>query len=495
MRLGRIGASAAAGAALALVAAAPVGAGPTPANDVVTTVVLADGGAQAFMLRPQYDPGGAAPLSLYLGYTEANVLTPEPQADGQASWYNFGIAETAAFKTREECTPEKNFGYPDGALERGIADVVEWLNQEVIPAASQGRPPVAPGPTLPCTERFPGFAQSRYPETATIPQSARDDLLTKRFCEDPASFHCAGWTALRDDAAPVATDGSFVSSAGPKPEDTSAAALAGLGDGTIVSVGFAASRSSARLEEGKLVVEAEAALYDVCLFRQPEGCGVHIDQIRERALAVAPLGRRPTTRTSAVVIGMTQLGDSAEEAQSGALEQMHYDYDQGGDEFHMVAASRTGGCTPVNNADAYAIADAGGILIAGSHGSGGGITLGGACARARISAVSLIPPLSVFAPPRVTPPERVVISVPPAAGPPVPTLVGGIKIGPPRVVTKQITTFHTREAPALRTARYWASTLGAMLLLLVLGFIFRSTPVVRPIARGLDRFARQFLRG
>lgn len=483
MRLRRVAAGAGAGVLLALGAGAPSGA-----SAPLTETILAEGSAQAFTLRPQYDSGGAAPLSLYVGYTESNVSTPEPQADGQASWYNLGIAETAAFKTPEECTTQKNLA----AAGRAVADVADWLSTEAIPAILRGDPPVAPGPHLPCTERFPGFAQSRYPETATIPREARDDLLTKPFCKDPGS--CTAWTQLRDAARPVATDGSFSSVAGPDPSEDSAAALAGAGDGALVSVAFAQTRSTARLRGRTLILEATSILSNVCLFRGPEGCGVHIDQVRQRAVVEAPIGKRPTARAATVVLGMSQLGQSPEEAQSGLLGQLHYDYAQGSGEFHISAVSLSGGCTPVNNAGAYAIADAGGLRIAGRYGSGGSIMLGGACVRARISSVSLIPPLVIVREPAVAPPERIVISLPPSE-PGLPTAVGGVKLGPPRVVTKEVVSFVTRDAPALRTAKYWASPLGALLVLAALGLVFRSSAFVRPVAHGIDRFARQFLRG
>src|SRR6266571_4180311 len=70
--------------------------------------IAADGSAKAFAIRPGYDEGGANPLNFYIGYSEANVSTPSPQADGEAAWYNLNIVETAAFGTSDQCTPERN---------------------------------------------------------------------------------------------------------------------------------------------------------------------------------------------------------------------------------------------------------------------------------------------------------------------------------------------------------------------------------------------------
>jgi hypothetical protein len=86
-------------------------------------------------------------------------------------------------------------------------------------------------------------------------------------------------------------------------------------------------------------------------------------------------------------------------------------------------------------------------------------------------------------------------SVIPGVGTGLPPTIVGPQLSPPRVVRKTITRYELRGAPAWRTAPYWASTLGALLLLGALGFVFRRSRVVAPVAAAFDRFARQFIRG
>jgi hypothetical protein len=63
------------------------------------------------------------------------------------------------------------------------------------------------------------------------------------------------------------------------------------------------------------------------------------------------------------------------------------------------------------------------------------------------------------------------------------------------VVTKDNVRYILRNAPAWRTAPYWASVLGALILAVVLGYVFRASRPVAPVAAAVDRFARQFIRG
>ena len=136
-------------------------------------------------MRASADQGGASPLHFYFGsYADAYLTTPPPEADGQASWYNFGIAETALFKPPEECTPEKNAE----RVREGLEFVSDWLvgqltSGEAFDTLLGGNIPAPPAPTLPCGGgRFPGFAQSRYPATSSIGPSAEDDLLASGAC-------------------------------------------------------------------------------------------------------------------------------------------------------------------------------------------------------------------------------------------------------------------------------------------------------------------------
>src|SRR5690242_17830438 len=79
-------------------------------------------------------------------------------------------------------------------------------------------PPGVPGFRHACTERLPGFAQSRYPATQTIPVRATDDYLSKPLfantCrQDPSSPACdaykAFWPTFSSSLGQVVRDGSF----------------------------------------------------------------------------------------------------------------------------------------------------------------------------------------------------------------------------------------------------------------------------------------------
>jgi hypothetical protein len=483
--------------------------GGAHASPPTETQIVADAGAQAFAIRPSYDSGGATPLNFFIGYTEANISTPEPQSDGQASWYNFGIAETAAFRPPEECTPPKNF---EATTAGTVPDIGAWLveyQKEVAEAIQAGKQPVPP--TVPsfrhgCTERFAGFTQSRYPATyrceaqscSGIRQSDRDDLTTKPMCKDPGA--CAAWKALDGAAAAVVSDGSFASTAGEVPSNESTATLAGLGDGTMISVAFAAVRSRTFLEGPTLVAEAVSILHDVCFMRAATGCSLHIDEMRQTAsVRVAPKAV-PVRSAHTVLAGVRQAGGEADtiviDGSSPGTDRLAclcFDDERGG--LFIQAASVTGGCTPVQGASSYAIADAGGIRIFGKGSSGGGIVVGGACARARIDQIELTSAPDVIVDPIPgIPPRSTVVKVPSL---PCPACPAGPRVlaGRPRVVTRDLVSYRMRAAVAWRTAIYWGPTLAAMAMLLFVGWLFRAHPAMRPALRAMDRFSRQFIRG
>src|SRR5438045_3942183 len=80
----------------------------------------------------------------------------------------------------ENCTPQKN---AQATLD-GVNDLQAWATDYIqaevktISAGGQPQPPGVPGFRHACTERLPGFAQSRFPATQTIPVRATDDYLT-----------------------------------------------------------------------------------------------------------------------------------------------------------------------------------------------------------------------------------------------------------------------------------------------------------------------------
>jgi hypothetical protein len=445
-------------AAAASVAALILAVGFTPSGSAQSELV-ADASAIAFTLRPTYDPGGAAPLNFYLGYTEANLAAPPASADGTASWYNLGIAETAIFKPPEECTPDKNLERAQQALR----DLGAWVTDEVVPALQAGRQPVAPGPTLPCTQRFRGFAQSRYPATATIKESTEDEIA-----------------GLGEATGGVVRDGDFSAKATDAPSQTSSSTLAGVGIPSIISVESARALASVAVEKGKVVSRAESLLTGICIGPTAATCAARIDQVRfTSAVSQAP-GSKPDRTQEVEFAGVNGagLGSEAEEVlQRGSVAQ--------GDSFALQFLSATGSC-----GRGPQVADAGGLRIFAKGSSGGGVTLGGSCATARAQALS-------FGTAAPTAPAA------PGVGTSIPgtSTTGGIgttvgsETGPPLVITRQIKRISVRDAPAWRTAPYWASTLGALVALAVIAFVFRRNRYIGPIWRRIDRFSRQFVRG
>jgi hypothetical protein len=496
-------------ATAALVAALVPAAHASPPVEIQ---IVADAGAQAFAVRPSYDSGGATPLNFYVGYTEANVSTPEPQADGQASWYNFGIAETAAFRPPEECTPEKNIGATTGDAEGdgSVQDLSAWLvayQQEVAASIQAGRqpgPPTVPSFRHACSERFPGFTQSRYPATyrcenescSGIKQTDRDDLLTKPFCKDPGA--CTAWKAFDAATGAVASDGSFASAAGEVPSNDSAAAIAHLGDGTMISVGFASVRSRTVLEGRTLVAEATSILHDICIMRAVAGCGLHIDEMRQVATVRVTPKAKPVRSERTVLAGVRQGGSEADtivlDGSSPGADNIRCCFETPNGQLKIQAISTSGGCTPVQGASSYAIADAGGLRIFGKGSSGGGIVVGGACARARVSQVVLSPlGPTIVDPVAPVPPTSTIVKVPAVPCPD--CAAPRVIVGEPRVVTKDLVSYRMRSAAAWRTIIYWGPALGAMAALMLVGWLFRARPAMQPAMRTLNRFSRQFIKG
>lgn len=481
------------------------------ASAVVVSQTVADGSAVAFTLRPTYDAGGADPLKLYIGYTAANVTTPEPEADGQASWYNLAILETGAFSPPEKCTPAKN---AQATLD-GVADLQGWLAsyiQTVAGAAGQGQvpaPPTVPGPRHACTERFPGFVQSRYPATSTMAVSGTDNLLDKPMAaqacrEDPGSASCGYykqfWPTFRGVSGAAVRDGSFFAESTAQPSQRSVALLVGAGDGAVVSIGLARTSSGARLQDGTLITEASSTLDDICLVGVNGICTVRIDHLRQYARIVKRAGK-PAQRSAGMVLTGVHGAGLAQDVDASMLGAGGSGVDLGG-YLRLTGVSQTGTCAPGQTDKSVVVADAGGLLLSvknGAGGQGGAIMIGGACARARIEQTSFN--LPDFLPTQVAP---VTAPVQPGAGEQF-TIPGGVVAGPaptvpvtlgaPRLVSRTITHYVLEEPLAWRTAPYWGVLLGLLTMMALAYRIFPRSPVVAPAARAVDRFTRRFLRG
>lgn len=495
-------------ALLALAAATLVLAGVAPARaaDAVRTErqISADGTGIAFAIRPSVDEGGAAPLNFYIGYAEANASTPDPSADGQASWYQLGIAETALFQPPENCTPQKN---AQATLD-GVTDLQAWASDyiqstaQTIASGGQPAPPGVPGFRHACTERFPGFAQSRFPATQTLPTRATDDYLTKpgyaNTCrQDPSSGACAAykavWPAFSSTAGRIVRDGSFSATSTDKPSQVSDGVLLGAGDGTVVSIGLSRSTATARVDGETLTVEATDSLKDICIMATPLGCTIHIDSMSQVARIVKKAGRKAQTSTSTVITGVHGLGPAlqvtAEQLQLAKIPE------QLGDNLQLGVVSQSHSCDTGAPDPQQVMADTGGLMIFGRQanpGPGAGIMIGGACARARIEAnVIEIPPFSPgIGIPGVPGGSLLVPGTGGTSGRGGPQLLGS-----PRVVSRVVTRTILRGPIAWRTAPYWGSVLGALALFAGLAYRFRRTPAFAPVARATDRFARAFLRG
>jgi hypothetical protein len=498
MRWSRRITGACAGAAMFALGALPAQALGPGGGTTKQIQVVADGQGIAFGVRPTYDSGGANPLSLFIGYAEANASTPEPEADGQGSWYQLNIIETAAFRPPEECTPQKNFA----ATQQGLVDIQRWISAYVqsVAASLQGQQ-APPSPTVPsvshaCTERFPGFAQSRYPATATIDEHATDDYLDKptaaQTCrEDPSSTQCGVykqyWPAFRSSGGRFVRDGSFSATATSKPSQDSQAVLFGAGDGTFVSVGLSRSLANARVVGTTLIAEASQSLDHVCIMATAAGCTVEIDSMRQFARVEKPAGHKATIRKSTSIFGV-HVGGVAVDLDSGDLPQS-VDL---GNSLQLKTVSTTHSCDS-GDQEGQVYADTGGLLIFGKGSQGGGIMIGGACARARIETQTLeIPNFSDGLGIPGTSPLTINVPGAPGAG-----VIGKpvVRYGPPQIVSKEVTRVVFRQALVWRTALYWVSALGALALAAMLGFFFRRNRAVAPVVGFFDHFARQFLRG
>jgi hypothetical protein len=492
-------------AALAAFGAAPANARSTAPAVQMQKQISADGTGIAFAIRPGVDQGGAAPLNFYVGYAEANASMPDAEADGQASWYQLGIAETAAFQPPENCTPQKN----GQATLDGIGDLQTWASdyiQTTVKLIQSGSAPQAPGvPSFrhACTERLPGFAQSRFPATQTIPTHATDDYLTKpsyaNICrQDPTSPLCAAykqfWPAFTSTGGKIVRDGSFAATATDTPSQTSDGVLMGAGDGTVISIGLSRSTAIARVDGSTLTVDSTESLNDICIMATPAGCTVSIDSMQQFARVIKTAGEKPKTTTSTIISGVRGLGPAigvtAQQLQLGQVPQ------QLGNNLELGAVSRTHSCDTGAPDPGELIADAGGLMLWGRQanpGPGAGIMIGGACVRARIEAIDIaIPTFSPGLGVPGLPPSSLVI--PGSNG--LPCLGCGIHpIGPPRVVSTVVTRSYLRSPIAWRTAPYWGSVLGALALFAGLSYRFRRHRAFAPVALATSRFARQFLRG
>jgi hypothetical protein len=467
--------------------------------------VTADGTGIAFAIRPGVDQGGAAPLNLYIGYSEANVSMPDVQADGQASWYQLGIAETAAFQPPENCTPQKN---AQATLD-GVGDLQAWASDyiqstaKILSTGGTPQPPGVPGFRHACTERLPGFAQSRFPATQTIPSAATDDYLTKpsyaNICrQDPTSPLCAAykqfWPAFTSTGGKIVRDGSFAATSTDTPSQTSDGVLMGAGDGTVVSIGLSRSTASARVEGSTLTVISTESMNDICVMATPAGCTISIESMQQVARVIETAGEKPKTTTSTIISGVHGLGPAigvtAQQLQLGQVPQ------QLGQNLELGAVSRTHSCDTGAPDPAELIADVGGLMVWGRQanpGPGAGIMIGGACVRARIEANDIaIPTFSPGLGIPGLPPSSLVI--PGSNG--VPCLGCGIHpFLAPRVVSSFVTHSYLRSPLAWRTAPYWGSALGALALFAGLSYRFRRHRAFAPVAVATTRFARQFLRG
>lgn len=492
-------------AGLAALGAAPANAKSSAPTFKTEKQISADASGIAFALRPGVDQGGAAPLNFYIGYADANASMPDAEADGQASWYQLGIAETAAFQPPENCTPQKNAQ----ATIDGITDLQAWATDyiqseiQTIQAGGQPAPPGVPGFRHACTERLPGFAQSRYPATQTIPVRATDDYLGKPLfantCrQDPTSPACdaykAFWPTFSSSLGQVVRDGSFSATSTDQPSQVSDGVLMGAGDGSVVSIGLSRSTSVARVDGSILTVQATESLKNICVMATPAGCTISIDSMEQFARVVQVAGQKPKATVSTIITGVSGIGPAAGvTAQQLQLTKVP---EQLGNNLQLGAVSQTHSCDTGAADPTTLIADAGGLMIFGREadpGPGAGIMIGGACVRARIEANEIqIPSFSPGLGFPGTPPSSLII--PGSKG--VPCLGCGVpRFGAPQIVSRVVTRTFMRGPIAWRTAPYWGSVLGALALFAALSYRFRRTPLFAPVAAATNRFTRQFIRG
>ncbi len=479
---------------------AALGAFPVASVAETQHEILAEAVAQAFTLRTAVDQGGAAALPFYFGsYADATLTSPPGTADGQASFYNLGIAETALFTPAGGCTPEEQ----QRRARQAVEDVTSFVRDTAVPTLLNGNVPVLEIPTLPCSERFPGFAQSRYPATETIHESSQQDLLGTALCGANA---CPVAEALAPLTGDIIQGGRFVAKATDAPSQVSDATILGINIPGVLAIGSARSLAHATIEKGRMVLRSSWTAADVCISPGVDGCALAIGSIRQSATIVRDVSGKVVSRTARTVIAGVEAGGENREIAAADLGpglppiDLAAPDDRGS--LRIRAVSATGGCGDPAKSD---VADAGGIEIFGKGSgtgvslplpllgtaTGGGLMLGGACVSGRISKVSFDIPGGSGAGGGNLPGTSVV--VPP--GPGVPPSLGGPILSGPRVVRKSAVHYVFRGAPAWRTAPYWASALGALALLGVVAFVFRRTRYVAPVAAAVDRFTRQFIRG
>jgi hypothetical protein len=463
--------------------------------------LVADGLAQAFTLRATVDYGGASKLPFFFGsYADATLSNPPAAADGQASWYNLGIAEAAVFTP---APPDPN-ACTQAEQQRRIAqagkDVSDWVTGVAIPTLMAGNIPVLPLPTLPCTERLPGFSQSRYPATRTIGESATDDLLGSGLCHVGA---CAARDALAPRTGGVIDGGRFVATATDKPSQRSDAQIVGMHVPGL-DIGAARSIATATIDGERLITQAIWAATDVCVVPGAGGCALSIASISQIARLERDGNGKVIAREARTVIAGVSGGGQAGEVTAADLGPGLPPLDLGG-RLQIRGVSSTAGC---GDPASGSVADAGGLEITGNGGggpgvslpipiagsaTGGGLLLGGACASGRLDAVTISLPGPSSLGGGGTPGRTIL--VPPPSGPAPGITIGDPVLSAPRVVRKDSVRYVLRRAPAWRTAPYWASLLGALALACALGYIFRRSRPVVPFAAAIDRFARQFVRG
>jgi hypothetical protein len=492
---------------LASVFVAAITAGTTgafvPAAAEMQRELVAESVAQAFTIRASVDYGGAAKLPFFFGsYADATLTNPPAGADGQASWYNLGIAETAVFTPPppdpKACTPEEQQRRADQA----VKDVAVWLTETAVPRLlAKHELAVLPLPTLPCTDRLAGFSQSRYPASGSIGESDDDDLMWSTLCK-------AGGCEISDALSPVTESafdgGRFSAHATNKPSQSSDATMVGIHVPGVVDINIARAIATASLDGDTLVTTAIWTAKGVCVAPDGDGgCAVSIGSIRQIARVERNATGKVLKNDSRSVIAGVEGGGQSQEITAADLRPGRRTVALG-DNLFLRAVSTTQGCGKPGSG----VADAGGLEIFGQGGggpsvtlpvpilgsaNGGGVLLGGACAAGRLEAVTFELP---------TPGGRGTIDIPgttivtppgPALAFP-PTLTGPTLSGP-RVVTKQNVRYVLRSAPAWRTAPYWATVLGLLLLAVGFGYRFRTSKHVAPLAAAVDRFARQFIRG
>jgi hypothetical protein len=470
-----------------------------PASAETQRELVAEGVAQAFTIRVSADYGGAAKLPFFFGsYADANLTNPPAGADGQASWYNLGIAETAVFTPPGECTPEEQ----QKRIGQAITDVTEWATTTAIPRLlKQHEIAVLPIPTVPCSERLPGFSQSRYPETQTIASADSDDLLWSGVC---AAGGCPLSDALKPATESAFDGGHFVATATDRPSQNSDASMAGIHVPGVLDIGAARSIATASLEGDKLITQATWAATDVCVAPGDEGCALSIRSVRQFARVVRDASGKVVSRDSRTVIAGVEGDGRAAEVTTADLGPGLPPVELGENLF-IRSVSSTGDC---GDPAGPGVADAGGLEIFGQGSgaptptlpvpivgstTGGGVLLGGACAAGRLQSVTFDVPAGPGLG-SVDVPGTTIVG-PGSPGAPSSPRVTGPQLSDPRVVAKESVRYILRSAPAWRTARYWGSVLAALMLAIALGYFFRRSRPVAPVVSALDRFARQFVRG